>query len=162
MNYKSKKALILSWAALFAWMCIIFYLSAQPAETSDELSKGILKTVLKAFGHIFNISIKTSTDANQLGMLNHILRKFGHGIMYFVLAMLTVNAFLRTGIKGFKLHAYSFVFCVIYAITDEMHQLFVPGRGGQVTDVLIDSIGIIIGISIVFIFRRKLAEECGS
>lgn len=36
--------------------------------------------------------------------------------------------------------------CILYAISDEVHQLFVPGRGGQVRDVIIDSAGAIAGI----------------
>jgi VanZ family protein len=40
------------------------------------------------------------------------------------------------------------VFCVLYAVSDEVHQLFVPGRGAQVTDVLIDNAGAFVGIGI--------------
>jgi VanZ family protein len=38
------------------------------------------------------------------------------------------------------------VFCILYAISDEVHQLFVLGRGAQVVDVLIDSLGAFVGI----------------
>lgn len=41
---------------------------------------------------------------------------------------------------------------MIYACTDEIHQLFVPGRSGQFRDVMIDSLGAFIGILILSIF----------
>ena len=43
---------------------------------------------------------------------------------------------------------------VLYASTDEIHQLFVPGRSGMVRDVFIDSIGGIIGVGITFIYEN--------
>lgn len=41
---------------------------------------------------------------------------------------------------------------VLYAITDEIHQLYVPGRSGKWQDVLIDSIGIFLGIFVLLMF----------
>ena len=47
----------------------------------------------------------------------------------------------------------------MYAISDEVHQLFVPGRSGQATDVLIDFSGslaaILILSSVLYLIRRK-------
>ena len=43
---------------------------------------------------------------------------------------------------------------ILYACTDEIHQLFVPGRSGMIRDVFIDSIGGIIGISIISIYEN--------
>ncbi|WP_243096886.1 VanZ family protein [Thermohalobacter berrensis] len=60
--------------------------------------------------------------------------------------MLVINAFVRSEVKGFKGFIFSFVFCILYAISDEVHQLFVPGRDAQITDVMIDSAGAFIGI----------------
>ncbi|HIU52150.1 MAG TPA: VanZ family protein [Candidatus Merdicola faecigallinarum] len=50
---------------------------------------------------------------------------------------------------------YSFIIGVIYAITDEIHQLFVPGRSGEIRDVLIDGLGIIVGIILIYQFKKK-------
>ena len=43
----------------------------------------------------------------------------------------------------------SLLICVIYALSDEIHQLFIIGRSGNIIDVLIDSLGSIIGIFII-------------
>ena len=54
---------------------------------------------------------------------------------------------------------YSLIFCFIYACSDEMHQLFINGRSGEIRDVLIDSIGAFIGISLYYLVRRRKNEQ---
>lgn len=51
-----------------------------------------------------------------------------------------------SGVDRSKRIAIALLTCVLYAISDEVHQSFVPGRGAQVKDVLIDSAGAIVGI----------------
>ena len=43
----------------------------------------------------------------------------------------------------------------LYAVTDEIHQCFVPGRSGEIADVIIDSIGCLIGVAIMYIVLRR-------
>jgi VanZ family protein len=47
---------------------------------------------------------------------------------------------------------------VLYAVSDEIHQLFVPGRAGQIRDVLIDACGVFVGIIIANRLLRRSAE----
>lgn len=55
-----------------------------------------------------------------------------------------------------KILIISILMCVIYACSDEIHQLFVFGRSGEIRDVLIDFIGSFIGILIVYkSYKRK-------
>ncbi|WDC84212.1 VanZ family protein [Caloramator sp. mosi_1] len=49
----------------------------------------------------------------------------------------------------------AFLICFVYAASDEFHQYFVPGRGPRVKDVLIDSLGAIVGIGLIKIFNWK-------
>ena len=58
------------------------------------------------------------------------------------------NLFIENSkIKDFKKTGIlSFLFSVIYALSDEFHQTFVPGRDGNIVDVLIDSSGALVGI----------------
>lgn len=55
---------------------------------------------------------------------------------------------------------------VMYAISDEIHQLMVDGRSGNVRDVIIDSIGILIGIMVFLLIKGvfgrnvKKKKEC--
>jgi VanZ family protein len=89
---------------------------------------------------------ETSTTADLVAKFNHVVRKFGHFGIYFTLGILVLNALTVSGVRGFKGFIFSLVFCILYAISDEVHQLFVLGRGAQVVDVLIDSLGAFVGI----------------
>ena len=50
---------------------------------------------------------------------------------------------------------YSLLICILYATSDELHQVFIPGRGAQVKDVIIDSAGACVGILVYMIISRK-------
>jgi len=65
-----------------------------------------------------------------------------------------MNALRRSGVNGWKFILFSLGICVLYAVSDEVHQLFVPGRGRQVRDVLIDSAGAIVGIGLYRVVSR--------
>lgn len=86
-------------------------------------------------------------------ILNLLIRKVAHITEYFILFML-----LYFAIK--KLNQYresilkASIFTVLYACTDEFHQLFIQGRAGRIQDVLIDSIGIVIGIIVIWIYSK--------
>nr|WP_028305632.1 VanZ family protein [Desulfitobacterium sp. PCE1] len=140
---------IVSWAAVFLWMGIIFYLSAQVASQSDELSQGIAERLFSAVAKAFP---GLNVDYIQS---NFIVRKSAHFLTYLVLSLLTMNALRRSGIKGVRQIAIAIGICVLYAISDEVHQLFVPGRSGQIKDVLLDSGGAIVGAALHRLFERR-------
>lgn len=137
-NKKYKK--ILCWAALLFWLGFIFYMSAQPVYKSNKLSRGIAEGIVK-------IVEKVSPDIDvSIARLNHYLRKMAHFFCYMVLGMLTMKVLKKIGVSGKKRIIIALIVCVLYAITDEFHQLFVPGRGAQVRDVIIDGVGAVVGI----------------
>ena len=84
----------------------------------------------------------------EVNVFNHMVRKYAHFFAYMILGILSVNALYLNGIKDRKAILYSFIISFLYAVSDEIHQIFVPGRAGQVMDVVIDSLGGIIGIAI--------------
>jgi hypothetical protein len=102
---------------------------------------------------IFYISSITSLpggvqSTNVRAILYHILAFFG--LAFFLLISLTKGKY-----KSFILLAI--LIAIIYAITDEIHQLFVPGRHGSISDVITDTIGIIFATMIYTItiqYRR--------
>ena len=82
------------------------------------------------------------------------IRKVAHFGIFMLLGFCMYNAFL----KSFNLHftinmLLSFLSCVLYAISDEWHQNYVEERGPSPMDVLIDSLGAIIGILLLWIFN---------
>lgn len=139
---------IFPWLLVGIWMAIIFYLSHQPATSSNKLSSGITEWII---GMVEGVLPNLNFD---LRALNHIIRKNAHFIAYFILGLLVVNAKKRIYL--------AFLICVLYAISDEFHQLFVPGRAGQIKDVFIDSAGALTGILVysgLFKLKFRSLEE---
>ncbi len=132
----------LAWGGVFLWMALIFYLSHQPATESSELSYGVLTMVL---GWLHRISPFLAQELEQL-QLHHLLRKNAHFLAYLVLALLTMNALAQSKVLGKQQVLWAFLICLLFAITDEIHQLFIPGRSGEVKDVVLDSVGAAAGI----------------
>lgn len=148
MKQKSRVKIFIAWSMVILWMAVIFYMSAQPAGVSNGMSKGVTKVIIQVINSIYPLDIETSSLQAWISRFNHNVRKLGHITEYFILAIFVTNAFKRSGTKAFKLLFYSFLFCLAYAISDELHQYFVPGRGPGIGDVLRDSIGAISGIGI--------------
>lgn len=110
----------------------IFILSAQQAEESAAESGAVLQWLESVFG----------TD-----LTDFIVRKAAHILEYAALGFFAGGAFLSTFKKNTVL--FQILSCTAYACSDEIHQYFVQGRSCQLRDVLIDLIGIIIGVCMV-------------
>lgn len=143
------KIMIVSWIAVILWMDLIFKLSSQPAEKSDKLSTGITEINIKAIE-----KVKPNAKFNIV-KFDHMVRKNAHFFVYLVLGVFVINALRRSGIHGYKNIVFALLICIIYAASDELHQVFVPGRGAQIKDVNIDSAGACVGILVYLGFSKK-------
>ncbi len=141
---------ILSWIAVLLWMALIFNLSSQVAEQSNQLSTGITKVVVKT---VKKVVPNTNFDIESF---NHIIRKSAHFFAYLVLGMLVINALKRSGEIDTRSVLIALGICILYAVSDEVHQLFIQGRGPGVKDVFIDSAGASVGIWVSVIISRLL------
>ena len=103
-------------------------------------------------GLIFIASSIPRARIVERDLLDLILRKIAHILEYSILAILSMRNF-----NNKKL--FVFVATLIYAISDEIHQKFVPGRGPSPKDVLIDSLGIILGIMYVWKYWQKTPKK---
>lgn len=145
--FKNKK--IISWVLVIFWMVIIFYFSHQPAVKSNELSTGISRKITEVVKKVTNNPIINKVN------FNHIIRKMAHFTVYFILGILVVNAIGQRYSLDTKWILRSIIICILYAISDEFHQSFVPGRGPAVFDVLVDSFGASTGILSYKMFHVK-------
>jgi len=140
------------WSPVFLWMALIFSFSAQPASQSGELSGSITKNVLSILNLLFG----------HLGLdpdvLETLIRKSAHFTIYGVLSILVIRAVRRTYQFEKSGLWIALSICFLYACSDEFHQLFVRGRSGQFTDVLIDTFGALVGIGI-YIITSKLRKR---
>lgn len=130
-------------------MLLIFSFSAQNGEASSGTSGKIVEWMIqKIFQPIF------ASKENVIGWLEEnlsfIVRKLAHFSIYTALGM-SATGFFFTFEKLTKKRQVIFAIILgcLYATTDELHQLFTPGRSGQITDVLLDSAGVIIGTGII-------------
>lgn len=139
---------VLSWTAVLLWMVLILKLSSEVAVQSDQLSTGITQVIVKT---VKKVAPNTNFDIKSY---NHHVRKNAHFFAYLILGVLVMNALSRSGIDGYKRIILALLNCILYAISDEVHQMFVPGRGPQVRDVFSDSAGVAVGIFVYLVLIK--------
>lgn len=116
---------IKAWLPAIFWMGLIFFLSSLPRVT-------VFRQPLIMF----------------------LITKTGHLLEYGILFILVYRANRVTFSLSFSKTIFlSFIFTLIYAISDEIHQLYVPTREGTIRDVFIDGLGAFVVAQ--FIARRK-------
>ena len=140
---------------LVLWMGFIFSMSCENAEESSNTSGQTIKVVLSTVPEFEKQP--EEVKVNIIEELQFIVRKSAHFIGYMILGILASCLILHYENIN-KKYPLAFLICVIYAISDEIHQLFVPGRAGQVRDVLIDSAGSLLGIILVMAFVKILIK----
>lgn len=144
MSNKRKFLIFLSWILVVACMVTIFMFSAQPANTSSESSDACIQWIYDLFG---------------IRLSQHIVRKTAHALEFCGLCLLFNLAFGITTLKFRPL--ISFILTVLYAVSDEIHQIFVDGRACMFKDVLIDSGGAAVCIIILSIVYLIYKNHCG-
>ncbi len=128
---KKKTNLVL----IILWMIFIFVMSSFNANESANQSNIIVHFI----SYVFNI--------NNLELLSFIVRKLAHFSEYLILGILIYNYCLRFDL--------SILICLFYAISDEIHQIVIPGRSCQIRDVIIDLLGTICGIIILYFYNKR-------
>lgn len=136
-----RKEIFLSLAII--WMLVIFVFSAQKSEESTKLSNGAGRYVVTTVNEVMDKGWDEETVEKYALAIDHPVRKLAHATEYAILALLWF------GVLGSKPQAVVIAF--LYACTDEFHQLFVPGRAGLFTDVLIDTSGAIAAMIIAWL-----------
>lgn len=153
MQVKSKLIGKLIFILLISWIMIIFYFSHQPANKSNELSKSISNVIVENFNDTYKVNVPIN-----MRNLNNIIRKFSHFGEYTVLGTLMYLASVKSNFLKKGRLIWCVIFCILYAITDEIHQAFVPGRGPKVFDVLIDAGGSMFGALIAKLIVGQKAK----
>ena len=150
MNFK----IIIKYILLVLWMILIFWFSSQVGVLSSQMSDGIVSCILSMIEKAMNISLKN----NEIFVsFVFYIRKLAHFSLYFVLGILWMILLKEYNISIKKQFIYAMLFCLIYACSDEIHQLFVPGRSGKIFDVMVDWLGALCSIiPICFIRRHRM------
>lgn len=151
------------------FMTVIFSFSAYPAESSSAMSSPIAEGIVELLYPAFD-GMSTDDQLSLLDTWSFIVRKGAHFTEYTLLGLLlalsfgslrsvrtnqtTLNAFLYS-----KLPLFAFIAGAVYASSDELHQCFVPGRSGQLSDVLLDSVGVAAGVLTICLIA-KIKSAC--
>jgi VanZ family protein len=129
-----------------AWMCVIFYFSTKTwggAQTESSLDR-----LLTLYAQPLRELLTTS----GMGELNHIIRKLAHFTEYAILTSLGYWGLAKgMGRSPDVALRITLLVSILFAISDEFHQRFVPGRTSLVMDVFIDCFGAAIA---AFILRQ--------
>ena len=142
------------------WMIFIFSMSAAPASVSGNMSGGLSVKIMEKIYPNYNI-LDTKKQSEIIDKSDHIIRKAAHFFEYTVLGILIFTSFYLSVDFSYKNRYHSLIalLClwfagIFYAVSDEIHQVFVPGRSGQISDVALDSVGILFGIVLIWMIIK--------
>ena len=137
-----------------AIMAFIFFQSALPADLSSRESGRVVDLLVRLFQGIMPIDRQTMV---------FIVRKGAHFAEYTILGGFLVPAVTewmavdKTPVPDSvrSIRIISWLVGTLYAVTDEIHQYFVPGRSCELRDIGIDSCGVLAGVLVVSLLMRS-------
>lgn len=152
MNIKK----IISIIAVLIWMGIVFSFSNQQGENSSSTSKKVSQIIV----NIINIQGNYTEPEKEemVKQIEPVIRKLAHYTIYAIGGIVIANCVYQFCSKEKLLIGTSTIIGIVYAISDELHQLMVAGRSGNIKDVIIDSLGVITGI-VFFLLTREIYKK---
>ncbi|MBO5478787.1 MAG: VanZ family protein [Clostridia bacterium] len=147
---------VVSIILVIVWMSIVFSFSNQQGESSGNTSRKVSEIIV----NIIDFQNKY-TDEQKEGLVKTIepvIRKLAHYTIYAIGGIIIANCVYQFYNKEKTLIGISTIIGVLYAVSDELHQLMVDGRSGNIKDVIIDSLGIITGI-IFFLLVKEIISK---
>ncbi len=133
---------IISFIVLILWMIVIFSFSSADANKSTGTSDKVITTMIEIKDKITNNETPNNEKEIIVKNSSFYIRKIAHITEYLILGFLMFNLLKQYSVTNIY---YAIGLSILYSCTDEFHQLFISGRSGSIRDVLIDTIGILIG-----------------
>ena len=131
---------------MIIWMIFIFIMSNTNGNDSSSQSNFFANIILQ----FINIHKET---------LTLLIRKIAHMSEYAILALFTYYALIKIAFNKRIIFQITFLISFLYACSDEFHQLFISGRSGQFTDIIIDSTGCLIMLLFLYLWDKKKNES---
>lgn len=151
---------IILWIMVVCTMVTIYHFSDQPAKKSSATSHSITKKITKPLTK--NKPKKEKKKIEETW--NNRLRTLAHFSMFFLLGIFLMSAMIMS-FKDKKslvfLFILSLIIILIYALSDEYHQSFIPGRSAQFIDIIVDFSGGLLASGIIFAvcnFKKNLYD----
>lgn len=138
---------------------MIFGFSSQNSEESTGVSMSVSEAIINITNKNENADIKYQLAKN----IEPIIRKLAHFSVYTLVGFLIMSLVSTYNLTLKKRIIITIVSGFIYACSDEIHQLFVNGRSGEIRDVLIDTSGVLLGtlisIGIVKLIKKHIDKK---
>jgi len=144
-----------------AWIAVIFSFSSTGGEKSSSQSQAITERVVRVVDKDYEMPEKTEPESKDR-LYDNVVRKTAHVFTYTVLGVLmfltvrSLTAQRKNNAFALKL---SVPLSIIVAAADEYNQSHVEGRSGRVSDVFIDSAGIILGTALCLLLFKYSAKR---
>lgn len=141
------------------WLLVIFLFSNQNGVSSKQLSRQVLDKIISISSYVTNQSLSPEKKEQIIKKYHPIIRKIAHFTIYFILGILIylVVCFDRENKKW--LLWLSIVFCILYACSDEIHQILSVGRNFKIKDIIIDTIGSLSGIFLIKNIKNRRCKH---
>ena len=148
---------IIKFILIIVVMTTIFMFSSDNGSESNKKSDGlIIKTAETFFG-------KDLSDVEKNKIINKYfvpVRKSAHFFIYFLLGFLVISYIKEFDEVTRKTMFMAILICLVYACSDEIHQLSVAGRSGEFFDVILDSIGSSVGCICYYYMNKFKMRRC--
>lgn len=148
----------LAWLLVLLWMGLIFSFSSQNADISGQISGSTTSKIIAVIYPGFD-SLSSDEQAEIIHTAELIVRKIAHLAEFFILSALIIIALLFNDFLPINRAILAVLISLLYAATDEIHQLFSSGRACRLSDVLIDTLGAAIFASIYILISKLINRK---
>ena len=155
---------ILIWLPAIVMAMIIFGFSKQDGEESSGLSYKAADIILTVCDKAGIIDCNENNRESMIEAVQFPIRKAAHMTEYAILFLLSYLATVKISMSQSRFYNRSIAVLIslLYACSDEMHQLLVPGRSGKMIDVGIDMAGVLIVLICMILSKNtKWKIICG-
>lgn len=137
------------------WMLVIFNFSSQNGPKSTKTSDVVTSMVVNVTTSVTNKDIPREEVKKKVEDSTFLVRKTAHFTEYLILGILVLQLLSDYTKINKRMLIVSLIICYLYAVSDEVHQIFIPDRTAKVLDTFIDGAGSLVGITIYSIYQSK-------
>lgn len=146
-----KKIILITILAVLS--IIIFMFSNQAGSSSINTSDKFASKVIDKVYEVTNKEITPKEKKKLIIKTRFTVRKIAHFTLYFTLGLIVYLLLLSHNVKHSVI--LSIIICFLFGCADEIHQYFVPGRTARIYDCIVDTLGSMTSIYLVY-FSRKI------
>lgn len=136
---------------VIGWMGLIFAFSNDTGIQSTKKSDGFIIRLVES---VLRKDLSEIEKEKWVNYLVRPVRKGAHFGVYLILGIL-VFSLVREFFSGYKTILLAIGISFLYSCSDEIHQLLIPGRSGQISDIVLDTIGASIGVILFSLIVKK-------